>query len=252
MLILVPSTIKVTKNGTLLGYESGSGAPSASSKFTFDASSDPIITLGDDLTAGDVYEITVKAGEAAEETYTFRVCSISFANAGPVPVPYNSKYTNNLINTGSGKVTYSKLFSNCTLDQTTGEVTATSATGSNTIKANVTDDATNGCFYLTKEAQYTVQFTTATAKVYFDETTVSGTVAALGGGTGKYTQTAHITGDGTVEYSIYPGTIATIEPTTGELQFSGVKGTATVTATVTGNTNYTYSPATATYTITVE
>ena len=62
------SSIIVYKNGTRLSYPS---------QFTWDATYHKIV-LGENATAGDIYNITVKAGDAEAET-------ISFVATAPTP-----------------------------------------------------------------------------------------------------------------------------------------------------------------------
>jgi len=72
-------------------------------------------------------------------------------------------------------------------------------------------------------------------------------------GEGDYTQTATITGGGTVAYSISNtgGSEATVNDSSGKVSLGNKAGTATVTATVTPDKNHSYASTMASYVITI-
>ncbi len=64
-----PSYIKVWRNGTQLIW----GTPAGPNVFTFTDNGNGVITFGEDLQKGDVIKVTLKTGDAPEETITVTV-----------------------------------------------------------------------------------------------------------------------------------------------------------------------------------
>ena len=233
----------VQKNGTTLT----NGTTPKANEFSWNVTT-KTITLGEDMKAGDVFTITIQAGDAKEETITVKVGGISFANAGTIIVPKNKTYTNQLINTGTGKVSYiSNQGGTATVDED-GIVTGQGYNSGKeaTIKATVTDDADNGWFYLTKEATYKVKSQDLATITIASNVSITDQPQKV-----SRPATVDPVDAGTVTYKSADENIATVS-STGEI--TGVKvGTTTITATVleANPEKYYFEEKTATINVTV-
>jgi hypothetical protein len=163
--------VKVYKNGTRLTH---AGTPSADGQFKWNAS-DHQIELHTAAKAGDVYTITVKAGDADAETVSFTVKKLdgtltAFASSN---VNYNTNDPSafaslaTTVSTGSdGIITYSiakKSGSGTTkaeIDRNTGEVTITTPQADDvfTVTATVADGV--NYTYADKTKTYTITVVT--------------------------------------------------------------------------------------------
>jgi hypothetical protein len=153
------ATITVSRNrgGTITELTKDT---KAAGKFELNSSNSNIIELSDDdeVIAGDIYTITVDpgAGKSAPETTTANIGAISFAQA-TVPIKNGTTgYTNPLTNTGTGTVTYSVGAGASVPVNTKNEVDVGSTNGTATVTATVANDPTNGWFYPTNTAEYTL------------------------------------------------------------------------------------------------
>lgn len=232
--------VSKTSGGTTTALEYTSG-------YSYDAANNKI-TLVTAPAAGDVYTITIQAGDAEAETVTARIGAISFATTSNVTVGVNRTFTQTVNNTGTGAVSYaSSETSKATVNSSTGLVTGVAVSGAAndvTITATVTDDPTNGWFYLTTTATYTLTVKTV-GTVSFAEAVVNKSASDA-----NFTKVATITTGGTVAYSSSNGSVATVNPSTGEVTIVGA-GTTTITATATDGALVTYPVKTASYTLNV-
>ena len=99
--------------------------------------------------------------------------------------------------------------------------------------------------FTTVSGSQTVTISQAAGSISFATATVNKTE-----GDAAFTQTATVTGDGTVSYASSNTAVATVNEKTGEVTIIGA-GSATITATVVDGNNYTYGTKTATYTLNV-
>ena len=99
--------------------------------------------------------------------------------------------------------------------------------------------------FTTVSGSQTVTISQAAGSISFATATVNKTE-----GDAAFTQTATVTGDGTVSYASSNTAVATVNEKTGEVTIIGA-GSATITATVVDGYNYTYGTNTATYTLNV-
>lgn len=159
-----PATdIIVKKNGLPLTY---AATPASATDFGWNAGS-ATITIGTGVVSaiGDVYEITVKAGDAPAETYVASVGGVYFPTGG---VTIATGYTGDLqtaVFVGAANATPSHAYSITTtgtstaISNTTGEVTtAPTAAGTETITVNTTVSDGDGWYYpaALKTASYTL------------------------------------------------------------------------------------------------
>jgi len=100
--------------------------------------------------------------------------------------------------------------------------------------------------FTTVSGSQTVTISQAAGSISFATATVNKTE-----GDAAFTQTATVTGDGTVSYASSNTAVATVNEKTGEVTIIGA-GSATITATVVDGNNYTYGTKTATYTLNVD
>ena len=100
--------------------------------------------------------------------------------------------------------------------------------------------------FTTVSGSQTITISQAAGSISFATATVNKTE-----GDAAFTQTATVTGDGTVSYASSNTAVATVNEKTGEVTIIGA-GSATITATVVDGNNYTYGTKTATYTLNVD
>jgi hypothetical protein len=263
------SSIIIKKNGVRLTYN---GTPTAANEFGWTPGSNTITIGGATASAlGDVYDITVKAGDAAAETFVASVGGISFTPASFSVIFGETGKVYPYQKTGTGTVTAnnwsSATTSVATINPTTGVIT-TASVGTSVITANptISDDPTNGWYYTaaTKTANYTLTVNKQPATISIATPTPS-TTLTTGSVQTVCTQAATLTGSitgvlaastscGTVTYTVDDTTNFTVDAS-GQLETKATTPAATyivkVTATVADGTEYTYATKTASYTITV-
>lgn len=258
------STVTVKKNGLAVTgtFTEATGAGASIGTYVLPAN----------VAIGDVYEITVKAGDAAEETFIAKVGGISFSPANYSVTFGQTGLSHPYQKTGTGTVTAENWTpasgTNASVNATTGVIT-TSAVGNETITAapTISDNVTDGWYYTTatSSASYTLTVTKQAATIGIATPTptpvTSGSVQTVC--TQAATLTGSITGtiaasadNGTVAYSVDAANSANFTvDAAGQLQTTASTPagtyTVTVTATVTDGSNYTYATKTASYTITV-
>ena len=173
-------------------------------------------TLGSNVTAGDVYEITVKAGDAAAETFVASVGGIKFqTNSGSVTFreteTYNTRSYTIYSNESQTVVWTSTTGTNATVDGSTGVISTLQA-GNETITATLTpaptDDTDNGWYYTpaTQSAAYTLTVSKQNSVLTFNNTT--GTVTASAADGTSVTADLGATLKGALDTSTDAGTIA--------------------------------------------
>jgi len=141
------SSIIIKKNGVRQTYNPTPG----SNEFSWNAGTNTI-TLGSGASvAGDVYEITVKAGDAEKETYVASVGGITLkSNAGNVtfresPYTYAAiPYT--IVSNTTQTVTWSAAGTNASVNASTGKISTIQA-GNETITATIAPINGNGWYY---------------------------------------------------------------------------------------------------------
>ncbi|MBR1503570.1 MAG: fimbrillin family protein [Prevotella sp.] len=261
---ITPASVVVTKNSVGL-TNTGASAPSASGEFQYTASG--TIVLYDNVAAGDVYAITIKAGDADTETWNAKIGGISISpNSGSLTYHSGTDYYAAIpftyvfesvptVTWSDGSAGYA------TVNTATGKLTTTKGGGSETITATVTnlDDTETGWYFTatTKTANYTLTINKQTAVISFPSATltksttdlatptawqVASPVASPDATTGAITYTITSTGTGT--YSVGPtdGVVTATSQTAGD--------TFTVTATSAANDQFTASSLVS-YTVTV-
>jgi len=137
--------------------------------------------------------------------------------------------------------------------------TGTSSAATSAWTSSIPKATDAGTYYVWYKAEGTGSYTDSTPAMV--EVTMAKKAATISFATASYnktigaaafTQTATITGGGTIAYSISnSGSNATINASTGEVSVGSAVGTATVTATVTPDANHSYAETTATYTIAI-
>jgi len=277
--------IAVKKNGTTLTY---AATPTTATQFGWDAATQKI-TIGTGIASaiGDVYEITVKAGDADEETYVAGIGGIYFSpntrslvykdySVSGTYVAYTPLYT------GAAPTAYSNVSSTVTgtadVNSATDAAIKTAGVNSGTattisVTSNQADDAASGWFYTaaTKTATYSLTVTKQSASVSFATAPTASTSLTAGTAgvvcSNAANMFATLTGsiDGVLTSSASTGTITYTVDDTTNFEFDGTdpwklktKTTTpaatynvTVTATVTDGTEYSYATNTASYTVTV-
>ena len=162
--VTTPSTdIQVKKNGLPLTY---AATPSLATEFAWDAANGKItISTGVASAIGDVYEITVKAGDAPAETYVASVGGVYFPTSS---VTIATGYTGDLqtpVFVGASSATPSHAYSitnngtSTGIDASTSAVTtAPTATGTETVTVTTTVPDGDGWYYpaALKSANYTL------------------------------------------------------------------------------------------------
>lgn len=164
--------------------------------------------------AGDVYEITVKAGDAAEETWVANIGGIKFSpTAGSVTYrqtqTYDAPYT--VISNVAQTVTTSS--SDPTVATIAANKITTLKSGSSTITADIngaTDDKINGWYYTaaTKTANYALTVDKQAAVGTFEQADINGQAVDSGGAVATVTATfkgaldTAEAADGAVTYTI--------------------------------------------------
>lgn len=272
--------IEVLKNGTKL-TQATSASANVDGKFRLDGTK---IRLGSPAIAGDVYTITIKTGDAQEETIQAKVGGLSFADASPSIVYGTQNWSNPVVNNGATIGTYSVSTSNsvATVDGTSGVIT-TLKPGTETIK--VTFSGAEGYVVSSDNATYDLTVTQATgceikataANQNIAAASIAGTkvsdfiklynaegaeltAGASDGGSVNYEITAQTYTDGgngvpsgtatrvkldtDNETLVRFGNYAVYAPVAGDVY--------TIKATVTGNANAAYTTTEATFTITVQ
>ena len=148
--------VEVTKNGAKLMTIAAGGSDPNNTEVQWNTSgTDPKIVFAESMQIGDVYTITIKAGEADKETVTYKVPAGSLSFPAPkVEVKLNETPTvNTVTQEGDGTVNYSST------NTTVAEVNASSgaitikAAGITTITATVSGST---CLYPTTTATYTI------------------------------------------------------------------------------------------------
>jgi hypothetical protein len=105
------------------------------------------------MQVGDTYTITVKAGDAEEETFAISICAISFVRKTLGLTTTDDKTGSvALINTGDGAVTYTS--GTTTIASVESGLVTAKENGSSLITATVADS--RHCFYPTKTDTYQV------------------------------------------------------------------------------------------------
>ena len=255
-----PATLVVKKNGVAVG--------GASLTNTTTTGADIAVTAA----VGDVFEVTIKCGDAPEETQTMTVGGIKFSN--PVTtVTYGGTVTNVPVLYGSGTIVYqSGTTANATVGSDDGKVTGLKSTTSSdaisviTATLTATDDAPSGFFYFddSKTATYTMTITQQAATINIDQPTIS-VNGVNGTATTIVTQAAKVFNasgaeitDATkpaITYGIDDSTNFDIDTSTGELKTKTTTAVGSykvkVTATATANDYYKFATPTSSYTVTV-
>ena len=146
--------VTVLKNGVKLTTVVGTAPTATTVKYIgVDGNTNSSLILSETPAAGDVYSITVKAGDAEAETFTVTIGYINFVKEtlGLIKDGTGNVALNNF---GNGKVTYtSDAPTVAEVDENTGIVTAKKK-GNSTITATVVN--TPNCFYPTNTATYKV------------------------------------------------------------------------------------------------
>lgn len=264
------SSIIIKKNGVRQTYNP-TPTP-GSNEFSWNAGTKTISLASGASVAGDVYEITVKAGDAEKETYVASVGGITLkSNAGNVtfresPYTYAAiPYT--IVSNTTQIVTWSAAGTNASVNASTGKISTIQA-GNETITATIAPTNGNGWYY--PAALQTGNYTLTVDKQ--DATVAIAPIAAPVAGTAgtatvictmAETLTGSITGDLSAIAPANKGTVTySVDDTTNfSITAAGVLSTTTtpvagsypvtVTATMTDGTCYHYPTSTATYTITV-
>ena len=260
--------LEVKRNGVMLSWKD---TPSNDNEYKFD---DGVITFYKQPALGDIYTITVGAGEASAETVTAGVGGITYVPAA-LTKDADITFTNPLLQYGEISSVEYKTSDNSTdvvdVNVGTGEV-KTLKVGTKTITATATTPAngTNGWFYPNglKNASYdlevkrqagTISFANPTmtvANIVAVGSSVTAQQATLKGAAGNV-----LSGDadkiGTVTYSIIDGNdtgkFALNEVGKVRIMDTIANGTYTLTvkATVSDGDAYTYAVKEATYKLTV-
>ena len=159
------SSIIVKKNGVRLNY---AATPAAANDFKWDAANNKIVIGAAPVASsiGDVYEITVKAGDVPAETYVASVGGVYFSLPTlTVSVGDTGKgYTANFVGAGTPTLVYSISntgSTNATINPSTGELGlgGSTAAGTETVTVTLTlPTPSNGWYYPTAKqtATYTV------------------------------------------------------------------------------------------------
>jgi hypothetical protein len=273
------AAIAVTRNkgGVTTNLTKGTKAPGI---FALNAGDKNIIELddADEMELGDVYTVTVTAGDAPTETYTFTIGGIAFVPATrsieygttgfkPAPVYYGGEPS------GYTGVSSSEVATATVASTTDATITTVGVNGNTTtdIQMTATQPAVDGYYYTTnsRTAKYTLTVTKAEGTISFTDPTPANPAAFT---TGNYDAgdviltnlavlknskgTTLTTGSiGTVSYSVSDDDNFQIG-SDGILKFKGTWAAGdshqvTVTATVTDGYDATYATKTATYIITV-
>ena len=255
-----PATLVVKKNGVAVGGASLINTTTTEANIAVMAA------------VGDVFEVTIKCGDAPEETQTMTVGGIKFSN--PVTtVTYGGTVTNVPVLYGSGTIVYqSGTTANATVGSDDGKVTGLKSTTSSdatsviTAMLTATDDAPSGFFYFddSKTATYTMTITQQAATINIDQPTIS-VNGEKGTATSIVTQAAKVFNasgaeitDATkpaITYGIDDSTNFDIDTSTGELKTKTTTAVGSykvkVTATATANEYYKFATPTSSYTVTV-
>ena len=188
------SVKRVKRSGSTTYLHPKSGSTLVSGEFEITEAGSPLkgtITLGDEMEAGDVYTISVQAGDAAEETVTVKIGGVYYAS--PVTaVAKEMTVVNPAIKVGTGTIAYSLTSgTNLTFDPSDGSkmtgATVSSATA-NKVNATLTGyptDASDGYYYTTNsvKAMYEIAVTDVsvggTMDIAKDATSTSFTICGL-------------------------------------------------------------------------
>jgi hypothetical protein len=242
--------IQIKKNGTALTGKTGTGDPAEAGKFTFDKSNGKI-TLNEAPKAGDVFTITVKAGDAEAETITVRVGGPVLSSAAQT-IEYGETYTRlpDFIGPATTTPTYSWVSSATGIATVAGGEVTTVAPGSSNISVTLTAPTTpaDGWVYDTSAKTYPVTVEQATGTISFETLLYEETGREITAGD-LYTQVAKLknskgtpltaTADegGTIAYT-WTATASTLDDSHSSFSVSSA-GAVTVASTLAYNTTYT-------------
>jgi len=264
------TAIAVKKNGVTLAENVTPGA----GQIHFDNSTGKI-QLGEIAVSGDVFEITITAGNAAEEIFVANVGGIYFSPATRSLV-YKATGTYDAYEPsyyGDKPTAYTDVVSSATATATVtsatdATITTTGVNGGTatniTVKSNQTDNTATHWYYTdaTKTSQYALTVTKQNATISFANSSLSATITdhtaiatSLQADNKGTIGTPLPDADGVITYTVSNAKFEITDTYKVKLKDTEALPagtyTMTVTATVADGANYTYSQKTATYTITV-